>query len=195
VITRVLDSLSTYVPKLTLKTVLTELERRQKTVMSRFRRLVKELKLPPLSLPDKIVSPLQLLVPLNKTHSRRTAVLESPASTSDTFPTIVTQPPQLASTSRCVDWTSPIAPQVDPLPRQPSMHPVATAKIESLPTREFRVTIADTTDKLPKTAKWLRLKPQKAELARASNPQSEKITRDVDRLAQRQICRPLFVQE
>jgi hypothetical protein len=66
VITSVLDSLRAHVPKLTLKTVLKELDRWQETGISCFRRLVKKLKLPALSLPEKILSPLELLVPLNK---------------------------------------------------------------------------------------------------------------------------------
>ena len=67
VITSVLDSLRAHVPRLTLKTVLKELDRWQETGISCFRQLVKKLKLPALSLPEKIVSPLQLLVPLNNT--------------------------------------------------------------------------------------------------------------------------------
>ncbi len=67
VITSVVDSLRAHVPKLTLKTVLKELDRWQETGISCFRRLVQKLKLPALSLPEKIVSPLQLLVPLNNT--------------------------------------------------------------------------------------------------------------------------------
>ena len=70
VITSVLDSLRGYVPTLTLKTVLQELDRWQKTGISCFRRVVKKLKLPTLSLPEKIVSPLELLVPLNKSPAR-----------------------------------------------------------------------------------------------------------------------------
>ncbi len=70
VITSVLDSLRGYVPTLTLTTVLQELERWQKTGISCFRRLVKELKLPALSLPETIASPLDLLVPLNKSPAR-----------------------------------------------------------------------------------------------------------------------------
>jgi len=66
VITSVPNSLRAHVPKLTLKAVLTELERWQKTGISCFRLLVKKLKLLPLSLPEKVVSPLQLLVPLNR---------------------------------------------------------------------------------------------------------------------------------
>lgn len=67
VITSVLDSLRAHLPKLTLKTVLTELARWQEEGISCFRRLVKKLKLPPLILHEKIVSPLELLVPLNNT--------------------------------------------------------------------------------------------------------------------------------
>ncbi len=70
VITSVLDSLRGFVPTLTLKTVLNELDRWQKTGISCFRRLVKKLKLPALSLPEKIVSPLELLVPLNKSPAK-----------------------------------------------------------------------------------------------------------------------------
>ncbi|MFN9079495.1 MAG: hypothetical protein ACK5X8_03035, partial [Planctomyces sp.] len=67
VITSVLDSLRAHVPKLTLKTALEELNRWQQTGISCFRRLVNKLKLPALNLPDKIQSPLELLVPLNDT--------------------------------------------------------------------------------------------------------------------------------
>lgn len=67
VITSVLDSLRAYVPKLTLKTALEELNRWHQTGISCFRRLVNTLKLPALNLPDKIQSPLELLVPLNNT--------------------------------------------------------------------------------------------------------------------------------
>jgi len=74
VITSVLDSLRGFVSKLTLKTALEELDRWQQTGnrwqqagSSCFRRLVQTLKLPPLDLPDKIHSPLELLVPLNNT--------------------------------------------------------------------------------------------------------------------------------
>lgn len=67
VITSVLDSLRAHVPKLTLKTALEELHRWQQTGISCFRRLVKKLKLPALELPQKIHSPLELLVPLNNT--------------------------------------------------------------------------------------------------------------------------------
>lgn len=66
VITSVLDSLRAYVPNLTLKTVLKELDHWQETGISCFRRLVKKLKLPALRLPEKILSPLELLVPLNR---------------------------------------------------------------------------------------------------------------------------------
>jgi transposase len=58
VITSVLDSLWAQVPRLTLKTVLNELDRWRKTGISCFRRLVKKLKLPALSLSEKIVSAL-----------------------------------------------------------------------------------------------------------------------------------------
>lgn len=67
VITSVLDSLQLHVPKLTLKTAQEELARWQQTGLSCFRRLVKQLKLPPLSLPGTIQSPLELLVPLTNT--------------------------------------------------------------------------------------------------------------------------------
>jgi hypothetical protein len=67
VIASVLDSLRAHVPKLTLKTALEELQRWQETGLSCFRRLVKKLKLPALNLPDKIHSPLELLVPLTNT--------------------------------------------------------------------------------------------------------------------------------
>jgi hypothetical protein len=70
VTTSVLDSVRGYVPTLTLTTVLQELERWQKTGISCFRRLVKKLKLPYLSLPAKIASPLELLVPMNKSPAR-----------------------------------------------------------------------------------------------------------------------------
>jgi len=52
-------------PNFTLKTALEELDPWQQTSNSCFRRLVKKLKLPPFDLPDKIHSPLELLVPLN----------------------------------------------------------------------------------------------------------------------------------
>lgn len=67
VITSVLDSLRAHVPKLTLKTALEELHRWQQTGISCFRRLVKKLKLKPADLPNDVLSPLQLLVPLNNT--------------------------------------------------------------------------------------------------------------------------------
>ena len=70
VIASVLDSLRGYVPTLTLKTVLTELDRWQQNGISCFRRLVKKLKLPDLSLPETIASPLELLVPLNKSPAQ-----------------------------------------------------------------------------------------------------------------------------
>ena len=66
-ITSVLDSLRAHVPKLTLKTALEELHRWQQTGISCFRRLVKKLKLKPADLPNDVLSPLQLLVPLNNT--------------------------------------------------------------------------------------------------------------------------------
>ena len=69
VITSVLDSLRAYVPKLTLKTVLKELDRWQETGISCFRQLVQQLKLPAIRLPEKIVSPLDLLVPLDPPHN------------------------------------------------------------------------------------------------------------------------------
>ncbi|MEN9555604.1 MAG: hypothetical protein RLZZ232_1890 [Planctomycetota bacterium] len=53
VITSVLDSLRGCVPTLTLKTVLQELDKWRKTGISCFRRLVKKLRLPALSLPKK----------------------------------------------------------------------------------------------------------------------------------------------
>ena len=67
VITSVLDSLRGFVPKFTLATAMVELDRWQQTGISCFRSLVRKLKLPPLDLPDKVHSPLELLVPLNNT--------------------------------------------------------------------------------------------------------------------------------
>ena len=67
VITSVLDSLRGFLPKFTLATAMEELNRWQQTGISCFRRLVRKLKLRPLDLPDKIHSPLELLVPLNNT--------------------------------------------------------------------------------------------------------------------------------
>jgi hypothetical protein len=63
VITSVLDSLRSYVPKLTLRTAMEELNRWQQTGISCFRRLVEKLQLLPLDLPENIQSPLELLVP------------------------------------------------------------------------------------------------------------------------------------
>ena len=62
VITSVLDSLRLHLPKLTLKTAQEELARWQQTGISCFRQLVKRL-----NLPEKIQSPLELLVPLTST--------------------------------------------------------------------------------------------------------------------------------
>ena len=62
VITSVLDSLRLHLPKLTLKTAQEELARWQQTGISCFRQLVKRL-----NLPEKIQSPLELLVPLTNT--------------------------------------------------------------------------------------------------------------------------------
>jgi hypothetical protein len=67
VITSVLDSLRVHLPKLTLKTAQEELDRWQRMGISCFRRLVKKLRLPAISLPEKIASPLELLVPLINT--------------------------------------------------------------------------------------------------------------------------------
>jgi transposase len=63
IITSVLDSLRGYLPRLTLKTVQAEIDRWSESGISCFRRLVMELKLPALNLPDHIDSPLALLVP------------------------------------------------------------------------------------------------------------------------------------
>ena len=63
VIASVLDSLRVHLPKLTLHTVLAEINGWCRTGVSCFRRMVDSLKLPPLTLPDKIQSPLDLLVP------------------------------------------------------------------------------------------------------------------------------------
>ena len=63
VISSVLDSLRLRLPKLTLRTVLAEIERWQQQGISCFRRMVQDLNLPPLSLPEMISSPLELLVP------------------------------------------------------------------------------------------------------------------------------------
>lgn len=67
VITSVLDSLRWQLPTLTLKAAQEELQRWQQDGISCFRRLVKSLQLPALSLPEKIQSPLELLVPLTNT--------------------------------------------------------------------------------------------------------------------------------
>lgn len=64
VITSVLDSLRLQLPKLTLKRAQDELYRWQQDGISCFRRLVKSLQLPALSLPETIQSPLELLVPV-----------------------------------------------------------------------------------------------------------------------------------
>lgn len=63
VISSVLDSLRVHLPTLTLQTVLAEIERWRQQGVSCFRRMVISLKLPPLSLPENIRSPLELLVP------------------------------------------------------------------------------------------------------------------------------------
>lgn len=60
------DSLRDYVPMLTRKTAREEFDPVQKSGISCFRRLVKKLKPAALSLPEAMVSPLELLVPLNK---------------------------------------------------------------------------------------------------------------------------------
>lgn len=67
VITSVLNSLQLYISQFTLQTVLTELTRWQQQGISCFRRVVESLKLPPLKLPEKIQSPLELLVPIQET--------------------------------------------------------------------------------------------------------------------------------
>jgi hypothetical protein len=63
VITSVLDSLRAHLPQLTLKAVLAEIDCWYRRGASRFRRIVNSLKLPPLTLPDGIQSPLDLLIP------------------------------------------------------------------------------------------------------------------------------------
>jgi hypothetical protein len=63
VISSVLDSLREHLPKLTLQTVLAEIERWQQQGVSCFRRMVASLNLPPLNLPENVGSPLDLLVP------------------------------------------------------------------------------------------------------------------------------------
>lgn len=63
VITSVLDSLRVHLPNLTLQAVQAEIERWRQEGMSCFRRIVETLKLPPLSLPEHIPSPLDLLIP------------------------------------------------------------------------------------------------------------------------------------
>ena len=67
VITSVLDSLRWQLPKLTLKAAQEELQRWQQDGISCFRRLVKSLQLPALSLSEKIQSPLELLVTVSNT--------------------------------------------------------------------------------------------------------------------------------
>jgi transposase len=64
IITSVLDSLRVHLPKLTLQTVLAEIESWYDNGISRFRRMVNTLKLPPPKLPPNVQSPLELLVPL-----------------------------------------------------------------------------------------------------------------------------------
>lgn len=63
VISSVLDSLRLHLPKLTLRTVWMETERWRQHGISCFRRMVQALNLPPLTLPEMINSPLELLVP------------------------------------------------------------------------------------------------------------------------------------
>ena len=64
IVTSVLDSLQLYLPKLTLQTVLNEIDRWRQEGISCFRRVVVSLKLPPLRLPEHVQSPLELLVPI-----------------------------------------------------------------------------------------------------------------------------------
>lgn len=64
VITSVLNSLRLHVKQFTLQTVLAELTRWQQAGISCFRHAVASLAIPPPRLPDKIKSPLELLVPL-----------------------------------------------------------------------------------------------------------------------------------
>ena len=66
VITSVLNSLQLYLSQFTLQTVLTELAHWQQAGISCFRRVVDSLKLPPLTLPEQVQSPLDLLVPIPK---------------------------------------------------------------------------------------------------------------------------------
>ena len=63
VITSVLDSLRVHLPKLTLQAVLLEINSWYRSGVSCYRRMVESLKLPPLTLPNAIQSPLDLLVP------------------------------------------------------------------------------------------------------------------------------------
>ena len=63
VISSVLDSLRVHLPTLTLQTVLAEIERWRQQGVSCFRRMVNSLQLPPPTLPDKIKSFVDLLVP------------------------------------------------------------------------------------------------------------------------------------
>jgi hypothetical protein len=67
VITSVLDSLRVHLPQMTLHLVLAEIELWRQQGVSRFRRMVASLNLPPPDLPDQIQSPLDLLVPLKRT--------------------------------------------------------------------------------------------------------------------------------
>jgi transposase len=67
VITSVLDSLRVHLPQMTLQSVLTEVNSWCRDGVSRFRRIVDSLKLPPLNLTDQIQSPLDRLVPLAST--------------------------------------------------------------------------------------------------------------------------------
>ncbi len=66
VITSVLNSLQLYMTQFTLQTVLTELTRWQQVGISCFRRVADSLKLPPLTLPEQVQSPLELLIPIPK---------------------------------------------------------------------------------------------------------------------------------
>jgi hypothetical protein len=63
VIASVLDSLRVHIPKLTLQTVVNEINRWYREGVSCFRRMVNSLHLPP-PLPDTVLSPLELLVPI-----------------------------------------------------------------------------------------------------------------------------------
>jgi hypothetical protein len=67
VITSVLDSLRVHLQQMTLQSVLTEINSWFRHGVSLFRRIVDSLKLPPLNLPDRVQSPLDLLVPLTGT--------------------------------------------------------------------------------------------------------------------------------